>query len=92
VLGLSVQTRPSFTQIGALPGPNLSLLDSNTYGYHGENMCKPLHMTYPNMFPFEHIRSHEWGMVSFEIEAKPPYAELLKGSEHLHRDSQCGRP
>jgi hypothetical protein len=92
VQSLSAQTGLSFTQIGALPGPNLNLLDSNTYGIHAENMCKPLHMTYPNMFPFGHVRFHEWGIVIFEIEAKPPYPKLIKGSEQLHRDPQCGRP
>jgi hypothetical protein len=55
VQSLSVQARLSFVQIKALPGPKVNLLDSITYGFHAEPMCKPLHMTCPNMFPFIHI-------------------------------------
>jgi hypothetical protein len=41
-----------FIPVNALPAPNIGLLNSATYRYFPEVVCKLLRMVCPNIFPF----------------------------------------
>ena len=46
---------PIFSLMNALVAPKIGLLNSKTYGFSTERVCKLLRTPYPNLFPFRVI-------------------------------------